>query len=264
MYISKVILAGCAAGLTLTFASAQPIGSSQQDKALEVLRQRIAAERANASVPSGTEAGAQSVEKPSGAGSVAEPVKQPENPAALQNALNVLRDSIAKERQASQAAPVKAPAPVPPASPDPIVVNSLREAIAAQRKAAEQAPAPVSVEVPKRVPSRVVPSASPDPKVMSAVREALAAQRQASESAPTSASVEESSSAPAEKPVEPAQVVSPTPTPAPTPAPAPTVVRQPSGPGTKQHRLMQLLELYKADKVTPHEYHEQRSKIISE
>ena len=238
MNISKVVLAGCLACLSLTFASAQPVGSSQQDKALELLRQRIADERANPSVPSEPEASARPVEEPSDAGSVAPTVKQPEDPAAFQNALNLLRDSIAKERQASQAAPVKATAPV-------------------------------SVEAPRSVPARV-PPASPDPKVMRAVRDAIAAQRQAAKPAPTPASVEASSSAPAEKSVESTlaaqapQAISPAPKPASIPAHAPTVEPQPSGPKTKQQRLMELLQLYRADKVTPHEYHDKRAKIISE
>jgi hypothetical protein len=46
-----------------------------------------------------------------------------------------------------------------------------------------------------------------------------------------------------------------------TPAPAPA---QPTGPRTKQQKLMDLLELYKADKLTPAEYHSQRAKILAE
>jgi hypothetical protein len=37
-----------------------------------------------------------------------------------------------------------------------------------------------------------------------------------------------------------------------------------SGPKTKQQRLMDLLEQYKADKLTPAEYHAERAKIIAE
>ena len=39
---------------------------------------------------------------------------------------------------------------------------------------------------------------------------------------------------------------------------------QPAGSKTKQQRLAELLELYKADKVSPSEYHAQRAKILSE
>jgi hypothetical protein len=39
---------------------------------------------------------------------------------------------------------------------------------------------------------------------------------------------------------------------------------QPVGPKTKQQKLSDLLELYKADKLTPAEYHAQRAKILSE
>ena len=276
MNISKVLFAGCVTGLSLTIASAQPLGSSQQDKALELLRQRMAAERTESSVPSGAGASARSVEEPSGAVSVSAPVKQPEDPAAYQDALNALRDSIAKERQAPQAAPVAVPASpavVPSASPDPNVLNSLRDVIAAQRQAVKPAPTPPRMEVPRSqvVPVKapaaptVVPSASPDPNTLNSLREAIATQRQVAP--PVRAEVP--SSVPAEKTVEPAlaapstQTIKPVSEPVSAP-PAPTVVPQPSGPKSKQQQLMDLLELYKANKVTPHEYHEQRAKIISE
>jgi len=35
-------------------------------------------------------------------------------------------------------------------------------------------------------------------------------------------------------------------------------------PGSKEQRLQELLQLYKADRITPTEYHEQRAKIIAE
>ena len=47
-------------------------------------------------------------------------------------------------------------------------------------------------------------------------------------------------------------------------APALAAPEQPAGPKTKQERLQALLNDYKADKVTPREYHEQRVKILAE
>jgi hypothetical protein len=44
----------------------------------------------------------------------------------------------------------------------------------------------------------------------------------------------------------------------------PAAPEQPAGPKTKQQRLMELLDQYKADKLTPAEYHAQRAKILSE
>jgi len=48
------------------------------------------------------------------------------------------------------------------------------------------------------------------------------------------------------------------------PAPAPTMPEANAGPKTKQQRLTELLELYKADKLSPPEYHAQRAKILAE
>jgi hypothetical protein len=45
---------------------------------------------------------------------------------------------------------------------------------------------------------------------------------------------------------------------------APVVPLQPTGPKTKQQQLMELLEQYKADKITPAEYQTQRARILSE
>ena len=49
-----------------------------------------------------------------------------------------------------------------------------------------------------------------------------------------------------------------------TAAPAQTTPEPTAGPKTKQQRLADLLELYKADKLTPPEYHSQRAKILAE
>jgi hypothetical protein len=45
---------------------------------------------------------------------------------------------------------------------------------------------------------------------------------------------------------------------------APVTPAQPGGPKTKQERLSELLELYKADKISPAEYHAQRARILAE
>jgi hypothetical protein len=37
-----------------------------------------------------------------------------------------------------------------------------------------------------------------------------------------------------------------------------------AGPKTKQERLVELLQLYQADKISPAEYHDQRAKILAE
>ncbi|HZQ47760.1 MAG TPA: hypothetical protein VFC07_12150 [Verrucomicrobiae bacterium] len=49
-------------------------------------------------------------------------------------------------------------------------------------------------------------------------------------------------------------------------APAPIAVAPPMAPGpaSKEQRLGELLRLYKSDKITPADYHEQRAKILAE
>lgn len=63
----------------------------------------------------------------------------------------------------------------------------------------------------------------------------------------------------------------PTPPPSHTPPPTPPAQSLPplQGPpsplsASKQNRLEELLQLYKADQITPQQYHEQRAKILSE
>lgn len=61
-------------------------------------------------------------------------------------------------------------------------------------------------------------------------------------------------------PSEPAVSTPSTPVVTPSPAAAP---EQPAGPKTKQQRLADLLEDYKADKMTPAQYQIERAKILS-
>jgi hypothetical protein len=77
--------------------------------------------------------------------------------------------------------------------------------------------------------------------------------------APATASKKSSSaSKPTSTSSEPKVTAAPT-----QPAPQ-TALEQPTGPKTKQQRLADLLELYKADKISPAEYHAQRAKILAE
>jgi hypothetical protein len=64
------------------------------------------------------------------------------------------------------------------------------------------------------------------------------------------------------KPAAPAAMTPPAK--APEAAAVPAAPEQPAAPKTKQERLQALLTDYKADKITPREYHEQRVKILAE
>jgi hypothetical protein len=116
---------------------------------------------------------------------------------------------------------------------------------AVETKTVQAAPKPAAAVDPVKSDSPVVgiPSEPADPTV---VREALAAQRAASEPSTKPSS---SRAAVRQLPVTvkvPAQL-----------APAP-------GSQSREQRLSRLLELYKADYLSPLEYHEQRAKIIEE
>ena len=58
---------------------------------------------------------------------------------------------------------------------------------------------------------------------------------------------------------KPAKVTAPT-----VPEVAAPIVAQPAGPKSKQERLADLLEAYRADRVSPTEYHAERAKILAE
>ncbi|MCL5095927.1 MAG: hypothetical protein M1608_00025 [Candidatus Omnitrophica bacterium] len=75
-------------------------------------------------------------------------------------------------------------------------------------------------------------------------------------------------------PARPEKMAQPAPSTPKTGKPAPSVAQPssaaPAAKGaltaaqSKEKRLADLLELYKADKITPHEYHQQRAKILAE
>jgi hypothetical protein len=58
--------------------------------------------------------------------------------------------------------------------------------------------------------------------------------------------------------------VAPTTTAPTTTATAPVTTAAPAGPMTKQQKMAELNALYKADKVTPAEYHKRRAEILAQ
>jgi hypothetical protein len=249
MNISKRLLAGCCAGMTLVCAFGQPLNSSQQDKALELLRQKIAEERSH------------SVATPH---TTPVPVRSTPLTEAEQAALKTVRETIARERQKSQtaaapakpAAPAKTAAPAKPATP-------VKPAAPAKPAAPVKAATP-AVPVKSGSPVVGIPSAPADPDALRAVRQALAAQRAASAaaskaSAPSAAVRQEPAKAAEPKASQSVTAVQQQPAQASVPADV-----KPAGPQSKEQRLSHLLELYKSDRLSPVEYHEQRAKIIAE
>lgn len=117
-------------------------------------------------------------------------------------------------------------------------------------------PAPTS-ESPAAAPvvvtqeGAVAPPAAQDDaqtaRLRAALREALTSTPPPAESAPAPAASGTAASLPAEMP-------------------APAIMTAPPLPisATKEERLETLLQLYKADRITPMEYHERRAKILAE
>lgn len=167
-------------------------------------------------------------------------------------------------------------------NPTPEDYSKMLEAVrqkVAEERANSSKPALRSSTAPRAVMTTPAPEkkAEPSPSSKSAtgasespelrqlledLRTAVARERAASISPPkTSAPSESSSTArPAVKAIPTAPVTVSTPEPAPTPPPAETQ----AGPATKQERLQALLLLYRADRLTPQEYHEQRAKLLAE
>lgn len=215
MQISKFALTILIASAGLTTSDAQNT-SAQQDKALEILRQKLAEERQKppVSTPAKSPVAAPVVkkepapvkaiqpevakEKAAPAPSVAEPIDSP----AQRRGLEVLRKAMEQDK----GAPAK---PVKPSSP-----------IAAEPKKVSK---PVKAE-----PEIAAEAKEPQPKAKAKVTAA---------------------------PVKKTEVKEPT--------PAPPVVEVPAGPKTKQQLLADLLEEYKADKITPPQYQELRAKILA-
>jgi hypothetical protein len=174
---------------------------------------------------------------------------QPASPDLQNKALELLHQTIAQPQSnpnqqapiSSQLAPTESPKPAPTESAMPMAVPAGKPASPDQQqqaiqllreKMAEQA---ASSKEPStnRAAAKAKPAKSSDSKASPAAK-----------SAPTA--------------VQPAGTNSP------AEIASPTTPEQPTGPKTKQQRLMELLDLYKADKVTPAEYHAQRAKILAE
>jgi hypothetical protein len=116
---------------------------------------------------------------------------------------------------------------------------------------------PTTVIVPSKPAPVVVPPGGLSPEAAAKVREALhqttAEMDERQKAAAAEVAHEKAVKHPAGEQVSPK-----TPPAASMPMPAALA------PGSKEQRLAELLQLYKADKITPVEYHEQRAKILAE
>jgi hypothetical protein len=174
---------------------------------------------------------------------------QPASPELQNKALDLLRQTISHPQQSgattSPAVPVAPPLDIPkpgPARPD----------------------MPASPQMGKSA------TAEQQQQALGLLRQELAREQSAMPARQTNPAKSAGSSGKIQPPGKSGAAASQTPSSSvgsaatsPTPMPAPGSPEQ-AGPKSKQQRLMDLLELYKADKLTPAEYHAQRAKILSE
>ena len=163
---------------------------------------------------------------------------QPVSPELQSRALELLRQTMSQETQQ-------------PIAPAPQLRQPLAEPLPSMRPTTQQtsrtARAPRTPRVPEKVQTR---------------RTQRPAQQPMAPGAPTAPEQVTSMT-----PMAPMAPTTPSPAPAQiapiTPAFTPGI-NQFSGPKTKQQRLAELLDLYRADKLTPAEYQSERARIVAE
>ena len=230
MQFSKSLLTFGTAALCLAAASSHAVDTEADLKLREALRQKMAEVGPETAAPAAAPAPAKPVK-----------VKAPKKSAPVAPAAPVV------------AAPVVT---APPVEPAPIA-------------------APVAPVVVEPVAAQPAPATADDAQV-ERMREALRARMQQEAAAPTqpaaTVTTQGSDLAPTISttkivaPVAPAAVQIETPAPATQPAMQPVTFEAPASPipTSKEARLAALLQQYKADLISPQEYHEQRAKIIAE
>jgi hypothetical protein len=194
MRLSKISLIAFVVGASFLQLQAQPASPELQGQALELLRQTISQQRPDPRIRETprSEPGIAAPVRPAEPAQVWRAPSQQASPGQQQQALDLLRQTLAE---------VQPPAPPAPSS-------------ATARPDRVQAP-PRSAQGLGKAPPAPAPRVEPQP-------------------------------------------------PAPLPAPLPAPSEQPAGPLTKQQRLAELLERYRADQLTPSEYHAERARILAE
>lgn len=162
-----------------------------------------------------------------------------------------------KPAPVAQPAPVK-PAPAPTPAPKPVVAKPVEKAVINSTPVAATTPPPAA------------PVAIDDAQA-ERLREALRARMQQEAASPVAPIETAPQASKVETPAAAANVQAPeTQQAAPTETKAPAKGRitfeAPASPvaGSKEQRLQQLLQQYKADQITPEKYHQERAKIIAE
>ena len=131
------------------------------------------------------------------------------------------------------------------------MLEALRQKVAEER--AQTSPTP-----------GVLGSGTAKPSAPAPLAEKKAVARERAAEAPHPAAPAKASASSKSKPAVKETPAVRTPPPQQQTAPIQPSPEQSTGPKTKQERLEALLLLYKADKISPPEYHEQRAKILTE
>jgi hypothetical protein len=190
---------------------------------------------------------------------------------ALEQQMNAQSVTSAPPRAVTKPAPVK-PKPLPPApaqkpTPQPVLVL---ESGVSQPAPVKPAPAaqPATKSAPYYTPYTPEPSsASANPETGAQLQQALQERMSQTQSHPQATEAPQGINYPwyPEKEKTPtAAVTQQMPTPAPMASSLPPMQGPPSSlSASKQQQLEQLLQQYRADQITPAQYHEQRAKILS-
>ncbi|HEY2084033.1 MAG TPA: hypothetical protein VGI88_14720 [Verrucomicrobiae bacterium] len=294
MQISRQLLLACAVAMCLTPALLRAYDNDAQIRARQALEEKM--QQLDAQAPQTNSAPPPAAKKPAPAKKPKKAPAPPPAPATEKPAPPVVKSTPAApayENPPAKPAPEisqpATPMPAAPASSDQLhealheKMRETQEAPAAPVKPAPAAPvatkpaapaAPVAkspapseaAPAPMYSPAPVTPANSADSEKL---REALDQKMKANEAAAAANPAPAPAMANTENP--PGTHAAPKPTAKPTqksPQPAMTLPQlsgPPSSlPAAKQQKLDELLQQYRADQLTPQQYHEQRAKILSE
>jgi len=203
----------------------------------------------------------------------------PSSPESMNRAKEALHQKMSEgqTQQKAESAPPSQPSSLPAAPAAPVVTRTPPPAAApmaapdaaaekaAKNEAARQEKERVAAE--KAAAKAAREKAAEDAKAQAAAEKAAKkAANEANSSAPTFLELTPSFYPAAPSATAPSVAATPsvTATPSVATAPSATMSPTPALSGSKEERLKQLLTAYKADKISPEEYHQQRAKILAE
>ncbi len=272
MHIQKLSAMFCVAALVGASAPSLLAADPATDAKLrEALRQEMARLNGQTNAPSTAAPASTPAPAPAPAPEVVAPQAEPattSTPAPVMNRVTPyqeqqLREALHKAMANLNAQPngnAAQPAPQPVVQPVQPVTEPVTQPVVA-------APAPTLAPqpAPETTAPAVVETAPAGPKPFNRLspdeqQKLLEAER----AELTRLNAAEQAAAPAKEHMTPKPAVAKVTPAQPTPMPAPAPAVMAPAPASKEQRLNDLLQLYKADKITPYEYHQERAKILAE